>query len=130
MQCMLDTNHCIYEITGKAGYEPQAPLDECCISVITLGELDFGVWTSTYKDKNRTALNAFLSVVPVVPIEADTAQHYGELRAWLKEQGTPIGPLDTWLAAHALALKLPLVTHNTREFSRVPNLVIDTWLGA
>jgi tRNA(fMet)-specific endonuclease VapC len=49
------------------------------------------------------------------------------VRAALKKQ--PIGPNNTWIAAHALSLQLPLVTNNTREFSRVPGLVIDTWMN-
>lgn len=129
LTCMLDTNICIYEISGTAGYVPRVPLSDCCISAITLGELEFGVWNSTQKDRNRTGLNAFLSVVPAIPVDADTAQRYGELRAWLKGQGIPIGPMDTWIAAHAIAADLPLVTNNTREFARVPNLTIDTWMG-
>ena len=52
---------------------------------------------------------------------------YGQVRAQQKKQ--PIGPNDTWIAAHALALQLPLVTNNTREFSRVPNLITDTWMN-
>ena len=55
------------------------------------------------------------------------AQRYGELRAHLERQGTPIGPLDQQIAAHALALGITLVTNNLREFDRVPGLRLENW---
>ncbi len=67
------------------------------------------------------------SLLSVLPINENVSEMYGQLCAALKKQ--PIGPNDTWIAAHALSLQLPLVTNNTREFSRVPGLVIDTWMN-
>lgn len=61
------------------------------------------------------------------PFGEAAASQYGAIRATLESQGTPIGPLDTPIAAHAMALGCVLVTNNDREFSRIPDLVIENW---
>ena len=129
MQCMLDADTCIYLIKKAPGMEPQNALHDCFISAIVLGELEFGIANSQEKRRNhnRQALLDFLSAVRTLPITEDVSEMYGQLRVVLKKQ--PIGPNDTWIAAHALALELPLVTNNIREFSRVPDLVIETWMA-
>ena len=65
----------------------------------------------------------------VLPLEAPADRHYAHIRHHLARQGTPIGPNDLLIAAHALALNLTVVTANTREFDRVPNLKIENWLS-
>ena len=64
------------------------------------------------------------------PFDAAAAEVFGALRAWLTAQGTPIGPYDTQIAAHAQSLGVTLVTNNTREFSRVPGLQLANWASA
>ena len=128
MQCMLDTDTCVYLIKKAPGLKPQSALQDCYISAIVLGELKYGVANSAEarREQNRHALLDFISAVQTLPVTESVSEMYGRVRAALKKQ--PIGPNDTWIAAHALALQLPLVTNNTREFSRVPDLVIDTWM--
>ena len=128
MQCMLDADTCIYLIKKAPGMEPKSALHDCFISAIVLGELEYGVANSHEKrrNQNQQALLDFLSAVRILPVTEDVSEMYGQLRVALKKQ--PIGPNDTWIAAHALALELPLVTNNIREFSRVPDLVIETWM--
>ena len=128
MQCMLDTGTCVYLIKKDPGLKPQSALQDCYISAIVLGELEYGVANSAEarREQNRQALLDFVSAVQTLPLTESVSEMYGQVRAALKKQ--PIGPNDTWIAAHALALQLPLVTNNTREFSRVPDLVIDTWM--
>jgi tRNA(fMet)-specific endonuclease VapC len=128
MQCMLDADTCVYLIKKAPGIKPQSALQDCFISVIVLGELEYGVANShkNRREQNRQALLDFLSAVRTLPLTEIVSEIYGQLRATLKKQ--PIGPNDTWIAAHALALQIPLVTNNTREFSRVPDLIIDTWM--
>lgn len=63
------------------------------------------------------------------PLDAETSRHYGLIRAELERQGSPIGANDAWIAAQALTLGAVLVTNNVGEFSRVPGLVIEDWLG-
>jgi len=128
MQCMLDTDTCVYLIKKAPGLKPQSALQDCYVSAIVLGELEYGVANSAEarREQNRQALLDFISAVQTFPLTENVSETYGQVRAALKKQ--PIGPNDTWIAAHALALQLPLVTNNTREFSRVPDLVIDTWM--
>jgi len=128
MQCMLDTDTCVYLIKKAPGLKPQSALQDCYVSAIVLGELEYGVANSAEarREQNRQALLDFISAVQTLPLTESVSEMYGQVRAALKKQ--PIGPNDTWIAAHALALQLPLVTNNTREFSRVPDLVIDTWM--
>ena len=104
----------------------QSALQDCYISAIVLGELEYGLANSAEarREQNRQALLDFVSAVQTLPLTESVSEMYGQVRAALKKQ--PIGPNNTWIAAHALALQLPLVTNNTREFSRVPDLFIDT----
>jgi len=130
MQCMLDTDHCVYLIKRSSLIIPKTPINDCVISAIVAGELQAGVAKSheARRERNRKALLDFMSVVRMLPIDEQVVESYGDLRAFLEMGRQRIGPHDTWIAAHALALELPIVTNNTREFSRVPGLVTDNWL--
>ena len=130
MQCMLDTDHCVHLIRRSPLITPQTPMNDCFISAIVASELQAGVAKSheSRRAQNRQALLDFLSVVRILPVDEQVVETYGDVRAYLETSGQRIGPHDTWIAAHARALELPLVTNNTREFSRVPELVIDNWL--
>ena len=125
---MLDTDTCIYARKRPAGFKPRLPLHDCGISVIVLGELEWGVAQSRRFEENRAALSALLAAVQVVDLDAEVARRYGRLRAHLCSIGQPIGPNNLWIAAHALALDVPLVTHNLSEFRRVPGLSAESWL--
>ena len=125
---MLDTDTCIYARKRPAGFKPRLPLHQCGVSIIVLGELEWGVARSRRVAENRAALRALVEAVQVVDVDAEVARHYGQLRAHLRSIGQPIGPNDLWIAAHALALDVPLVTHNLSEFRRVPGLTAETWL--
>ena len=127
---LLDTNICIHVINAR----PPAVLerflaheaDGVGISAITASELYWGVQKSG-SARNLAALEKFLSPLTVLDYGLAAAQRYGELRAHLDRQGTPIGPLDQQIAAHALALDVTLVTNNLREFERVPGLRLENW---
>lgn len=128
---LLDTNICIYVINVR----PPAVLERflACekdglgISAITASELYWGVCKSG-SVRNQSALDKFLSPLTVLDYDQAAARKYGELRAYLDKQGTPIGPLDQQIAAHALALGVTLVTNNVREFERVPGLMVENWV--
>jgi len=128
---MLDTNICIYYIKKKPPHVMekvhQSMLDGVCISAITLAELEYGVAKSAYPERNVEELARFLSVFDVIFFNDEAAAMYGILRADLQRKGTPIGPMDTLLAAHAKAARLTLVTNNTQEFERVGGLVLENW---
>ncbi|MFC5860983.1 PIN domain-containing protein [Acidicapsa dinghuensis] len=102
-------------------------MGDLAISVITKGELMFGVEVSPRKLQDRLALEGYLKHVEVLDYPADAAQHYAEIRAALKVAGTMIGANDLLIAAHARCLGLTLVTNNIREFGRVKGLALENW---
>lgn len=128
---LLDTNICIYIAKGQpqavrermAGYT----LDQLAMSMVTLGELQFGAQKSQYRDRALDTIAQLAQLIPVFALPVAAAAHYGLVRAALQRRGEPIGNNDLWLAAHALAEGWTLVTHNTREFVRVPGLAIENW---
>lgn len=125
---MFDTNTCIYAMKGYPGFAPKVPMLDCSISIVVLGELEYGVARSQHVERNRVALDAFLNAIRLYSLEAAAGEHYGRIRAHLTAQGQLIGNNDMWIAAHALATGSTLVTHNMSEFSRVPELVVDDWM--
>ncbi|MGB3849874.1 MAG: type II toxin-antitoxin system VapC family toxin [Tunicatimonas sp.] len=131
MEYILDTNICIYIIKKKpvSVFERfrGLPLGSVGISVITLAELQYGVKKSAQREKNESALNQFLIPLETVAFELEAAAEYGKIRASLEKSGTPIGPLDTLIAAHARSLNLILVTNNEKEFRRVADLKVENW---
>ncbi len=128
---MLDTNICIYAMKNrpeKALRRIKEELDSgVCISSITLAELEYGMKHSSNPAKNEQALLRFLVPFSVLPFGPAAASEYGEIRAYLQGQGTPIGPLDMLIAGHARAESMTLVTNNVREFERVPGLKLENW---
>lgn len=129
---MLDTNTCIYIIKKKPTDVlerfRQTRISQVGISSITLSELEYGVAKSSQPERNQIALAQFLAPLEIPSYGDDAATHYGRLRAYLENQGTPIGSLDMLIAAHALSIGCVLVTNNEKEFSRIPNLQIHNWL--
>ena len=132
MSYMLDTDICIYLLTDRApdkrehilARQPESPL---LLSVVTVSELSYGVEKSKWRKANTALLNTFLRDFQIVPYDERAARLCGTLRAALEKKGQPIGPLDTLIAAHAVALGATLITHNTREFKRVPGLSVEDW---
>lgn len=98
------------------------------ISAISAAELTFGAARSA-SERNRRAVERALNALVVVPFEQAAANVYGQIRATLQKQGTTIGSMDMLIAAHAIALDLPLATNNLREFRRVPGLRVENWLA-
>jgi tRNA(fMet)-specific endonuclease VapC len=129
---LLDTNICIYLTKQQhpaltARFQSLAE-NEVAMSVITYGELQFGAQKSQQHKQVLTALEKLSLVIPVLQMGQEVSQHYGEIRAGLQKQGTPIGNNDLWIAAHARAEGLILVTNNVREFERVPDLKVENWV--
>ncbi len=100
---------------------------EVGISAITAAELTFGAELSGSSRHRRMIERIFRSLV-VVPFGLDAVHVYAKIRTALRRRGTPIGPLDMLIAAHALSLGIPLATNNAREFDRVPGLRVANWL--
>ena len=127
---MLDTDTCIFAMSHAVGFVPKADLRDCGVSVVVLGELEWGVRRSTRVRENQASLQQWLAAIEVAQMDGEVARRYGQLRADLNRIGQPIGPNDLWIAAHALALAVPLITNNLLEFERVPGLVAETWMTA
>lgn len=133
---LLDTNICIFLLNQRSGFEnivrrlDGMRREDIGISAITVAELEFGVAASKKQHDNTKRLERFLLEFEVIAFDRASAAAYGPLRSMLQAQGTPIGPMDFLIAAHALALNATLVTNNTREFQRVPGLSLEDWLMA
>ncbi|MBW2369583.1 MAG: type II toxin-antitoxin system VapC family toxin [Deltaproteobacteria bacterium] len=130
---LLDTNICIYIQRQKPGdvlarFRKLKPGD-AAISVITWGELLYGAEKSQQRKIALQLLAEFETFVPVLPMPETAGQTYGVIRASLESKGTPIGNNDLWIAAHAKALSLTIVTNNEREFRRIPGLKVQNWVG-
>jgi len=128
---MLDTNTCIALIKQKSEktlkhFRSQS-IGDIGISTITLAELRHGVEKSRFVEKNQQALDEFLLPLEIADFDEEAASAYGLVRTGLESAGTPIGPLDTQIGAHALSLGAVLVTNNVREFKRIKGLKVIDW---
>lgn len=128
---LLDTNAVIYILREQpAGYlERFSELQqaEAALSVITFGELMYGIAKSNLRAAAILTLQELIQLVPVLPLSEATAPIYGAIRAQLETAGKIIGNNDLWIAAHALAADLILVTNNEKEFKRVRGLKVENW---
>jgi tRNA(fMet)-specific endonuclease VapC len=104
------------------------PIGEAGISLITYGELEFGALKSQQSQKALAILDELVAYLPVLPMENEVATHYADIRANLEARGRPIGNNDLWIAAHARALDITLVSNNIKEFERVENLKLENWV--
>ncbi len=128
---MLDTDTCSYIMKRSHPLVLKrlqaVPVTDVCMSVVTKAELLYGVEVSPRRNQDAAALAAFLPYVEALPFADEAAIHYAEIRADLKRRGTLIGANDLFIAAHARALGVTLVTNNTAEFERVGGLAIENW---
>jgi len=128
---LLDTNICIQVINarppGVLERFRQHRMGEIGLCSVVAAELAYGVAKSG-SPRNRQALEMFLAPLIILPFEEAALWAYGDLRSELERKGTPIGALDTMIAAHALSQQSTLVTNNTREFARVPGLALENWV--
>jgi tRNA(fMet)-specific endonuclease VapC len=128
---MLDTNVCVDLLRGRGpgvlDHMRQFEIDEIAISSITLAELQYGVAKSSRPARHEVLLAEFCAPLAILPFDNVAAETYGRVRAGLERMGTPIGPLDTLIASHALSLGLTLVTNNEREYHRVTGLRVENW---
>ena len=128
---LLDTNICIYAINNRPEKVKdriiQAGEGNCMISSIVASELAFGV-TKSNKSSSKSHLIHFLSLFDLVAFDESCIWHYANLRTNLQGSGQTIGSLDMLIAAHALALDATLVSNNTKEFARIPELKLENWV--
>jgi tRNA(fMet)-specific endonuclease VapC len=128
---LLDTDICIYVRQKKSEqllrrFGTLLP-GEAAVSVITFGELLFGAIKRGKLVAERDKWLELVHLLPVLPMPIEASEKYGMIRADLEAKGTAIGNNDLWIAAHALAANLVLVTNNEKEFRRVRGLKIQNW---
>ncbi len=128
---MLDTNAVIMGMK-----RPESPIfkkierhvgKDICISVITLGELEYGIKKSRDPEKTRAGVYQFLAGIPVMDFSSEAARHFGDIYGDLDMKGMRISDRDTMIAAHARSLGYTVITNNVREFSRVQGLKYKDW---
>jgi tRNA(fMet)-specific endonuclease VapC len=128
---LLDTNILSELVRHPRGFvrERLAQVGEAavCTSVIVAAELHFGARKSASR-RLAERVDLILATLEVLSLEEAVAGHYAEIRYQLERAGTPIGPNDLLIAAHARAVGLCVVTANLQEFSRVPSLAVENWL--
>lgn len=133
MRYLLDTNTVSYYLR-RASPALEGRLSEAlglhnaAISVITRAELRYGQTGMAPGDRRRPLIDSFFLRLPSLEWSVEAADIFGTLKDRLKRGGTPIGELDTRIAAHALAEDLILVTHNTRHFDKVSGLKLEDWM--
>ncbi len=127
---LLDTNIVIFALRSRPD-----PLRSrftsadgmMAVSTVTVAELAYGAERSSHPAQNREAVEEFLSLLEVQPLDAAAAEHSGRIRAELATAGTPIGAYDLLIAGQARSRGLVVVTNNIRAFARVPGLLVEDW---
>ncbi len=131
MTHLLDTNVCVDFLTGRypsvVQRIQQSPPENLRISSVVLAELRSGAEKSSRRRENHARLDTFMREVHCLDFDSKAALTFGRIRRELESRGTPIGPYDMLIAAHALSLGLVLVTDNVREFRRVGSLEVENW---
>jgi tRNA(fMet)-specific endonuclease VapC len=130
MKFLLDTDTCIYALKQNPAVLKHLlaqSREDVAVSVITEAELRTGAVKSTSGAKTLRLIENFLRPLGIVEFTSSDAASYAQVRAKLERAGTPIGPLDTLIAAQAVARKLVLVSNNEGEFSRVAGLHLENW---
>ena len=131
MSFLLDANVCVDYMTGRyprvveriQGSSPE----DLFLSVVVVAELRYGADHSARPRTNHSRIDALIDEIEPLEFDLRAAAAYGRLRARLEAVGTPIGPDDTLIAAHALSRGLALVTDNIAEFGRVKGLKVESW---
>lgn len=130
LKYMLDTNIVIYTMKNRPAIVKQSfekYVGQMCISSITLMELIYGAEKSSQPERNSRDIEGFIARMEVLPYGNHAAIQTGQVRAELAQKGTPIGPYDAMIAAHARSESLILVSNNEREFERVNGLRLENW---
>lgn len=129
----LDTNTCIYYLNGKypsiLNKFKQTNADQIAIPSIVKAELHYGAEKSQRKKINQAIVKKFLNPFQIADFNSDAAFEYARIRAELERSGLPIGPNDLMIASIVKAHNGILITHNTKEFSRIYGLHLEDWVS-
>ena len=131
MAFLLDTNACIRILNDRSDNLiqrfRQTSSSELLLCAVVKAELTYGAYKSQKRAENLRLLKSFFEPLKSIGFDDSCVEYYGQIRHLLEQEGTPIGPNDTMIAAIAIANDLILVTANEREFSRVPGLRYENW---
>ncbi|MFP4268837.1 MAG: PIN domain-containing protein [Spirochaetaceae bacterium] len=131
MKYILDTNIVSYWMRGDEHILPQIKMRRPCdlaITLITYAEICFGIRKSKERSEEREKkFRAITSTIEILTMDIEAAHHYADIRVALEHRGEPISERDLQIAAVARSLGLTVVTHNTREFYRIPDLEVEDW---
>ena len=131
LRYLLDSNIVIYirqkRLESVVRHFDRLHPGEAAMSVIAYGELLYGVMKSSRREAGLEQLRELSRVLPALPLPEEAAEMYGVIRAELAQRGEMIGSNDLWIAAHAMASGLTLVTNNEKEFRRVRGLKVQNW---
>lgn len=131
MSLILDTDHCVAILRGRLRWEDHITSHTLLyITTITVGELVFGAYISRRRLENLALMDRFIRLPTILSFDEAAARQFGQLKDILRRTGTPLADLDLQIASIALSHGLPLVTHNTAHFDRVPGLVLADWLAS
>jgi tRNA(fMet)-specific endonuclease VapC len=131
MRFLLDTNACVDYLTGRypkvVARLQESPPEGLFLSSVVVAELRYGADHSARRRTNHARIDALIEEIESLDFDLRAAAAYGRVRAQLEGGGTPIGPNDMLIAAHALSRGLTVVTDNVAEFGRVRGLKVVNW---
>lgn len=131
MKYLLDTNICVYWLNGRREIIDKVLElndDDLAISIITLAELKYGAYNSTYVQKNLQKIEEFQSSIDITELCEYCVDEYARLKSKLKTEGKILDDFDILIAASALVNNYVLVTNNIKHFERIPNLKLENWV--
>ncbi|MCI0477886.1 MAG: PIN domain-containing protein [Anaerolineales bacterium] len=131
MKFLLDTDTCVFWLRGNVPIRERlaANLELVGISVISLAELRYGANCSTKPQANHQAIDDFISGIPILGVDQETARTFADIKTQLRKEGMLLEDWDLMIAANARTHQLTLITNNVAHFSRIPALQLDNWLG-
>jgi tRNA(fMet)-specific endonuclease VapC len=131
MRYLLDTNICIYFLNQRSEHIirqlRKIPPQDVWLCSIVKAELWYGAIKSARKAENQARLEEFFTGFLSLPFDEEAIRVYGEIRAQVERDGTPVGPNDLFIAAIAMANNLILLTHNSEEFQHIEGLDVKDW---
>ena len=130
MSVILDSDHCIAILRKRLDVGTRINLQTpLFVTAITVSELTFGAHKSARVAQNLAQVDVLLNGVTILPFDTDAARRHGELKDTLRRAGIPLADLDLQIACIALIHALPLATHNSNHFNRIPGLHLVDWLA-
>jgi tRNA(fMet)-specific endonuclease VapC len=130
VKVLLDTDICVFWLRGRKSileHFRQVGPAEIAVSIVTVAELRYGADCSARPQANHRAIDEFVHSLTVLDLTDAVIRTFATIKAALRQQGALLEDADLFIAATALAYKLPLVTSNDKHFRRIPGLLLEQW---